>query len=140
MKTPYDDIINLPHHISKRHPQMSLYNRAAQFSPFAALSGHDEAIEETVRLTDEQRELTQGESDELNRKLAYLLQRNESTPVDIIYFQPDGRKNGGSYRSVSGTIKKIDDIGGRIVMTNGTFIPLDAVSDIRGEIFDQTVD
>lgn len=140
MKTPYDDIINLPHHVSRRHPQMSLYYRAAQFAPFAALSGHDDAIEETARLTDEQRELEQGESEELNRKLAYLLQRNENTPVDIIYFQSDGRKNGGSYRTVSGTIKKIDDIGGKIVLTNGTSIPLDAVSDIRGGIFDQTVD
>ena len=140
MKTPYDDIINLPHHISKRHPQMSLYNRAAQFAPFAALSGHDDAIEETARLTDEQRELTQGESEELNRKLAYLIQRNENTPVDILYFQPDGRKNGGSYRTVSGTIKRIDDLEDRIVLTDGTSIPLDAVSDIRGGIFGQTVD
>lgn len=140
MKTPYDDIINLPHHISKRHPQMSLYNRAAQFAPFAALSGHDDAIEETARLTDEQRELEQGESEELNRKLAYLIHRNETTPVDIIYFQPDGRKNGGSYRTMSGTIKRIEGIEGRIVMTDGTSIPLDAVSDIRGRIFDQTVD
>lgn len=140
MKTPYDDIINLPHHISKRHPQMSLYNRAAQFAPFAALSGHDDAIEETVRLTDEQRELAQGESEELNRKLAYLIQRNENTPMDIIYFQPDSRKRGGSYRTVSGIIKRIDDLEDRIVLTDGTSIPLDAVSDIRGEIFDQTVD
>ena len=140
MKTPYDDIINLPHHVSKRHPQMSLYNRAAQFAPFAALSGHDDAIEETARLTDEQRELTQAESEKLNRKLAYLIQRNETTPVDIIYFQPDSRKRGGSYRTVSGTIKRIDDIEGRIVLTDGTSIPLDAVSDIRAGIFDQTID
>lgn len=140
MKTPYDDIINLPHHVSKRHPQMSLYNRAAQFAPFAALSGHDDAIEETARLTDEQREMAQAESEELNRKLAYLIHRNETTPVDIIYFQPDSRKRGGSYRTLSGMVKRIDDIEGRIVMTDGTAIPLDAVSDIRGGIFDQTVD
>lgn len=140
MKTPYDDIINLPHHVSGRHPQMSLYNRAAQFAPFAALSGHDDAIEETARLTDEQRELTQGESEELNRKLIYLLQRDENTPVDILYFQPDSRKRGGSYRTVSGMIKRIEGIEGRIVLTDGTSIPLDAVSDIRGGIFDQTID
>ena len=140
MKTPYDDIINLPHHISKRHPQMSLYDRAAQFAPFAALSGHDDAIEETARLTDEQRELAQGESEELDCKLAYLLQREESTSVDITYFQPDGRKNGGMYRTITGTIQKIDDIEGRITLTDGTVIPFDAISDIRGEIFDQTGD
>ena len=139
MKTPYDDIINLPHHVSGRHPQMSLYSRAAQFAPFAALSGHDDAIEETARLTDERRELEQGESEVLDRKLACLAQRQGSTSVDITYFQPDGRKNGGSYRTVTGTIKKIDDIEGRIVLTDGTSIPVDAVSDIRGQIFDQTV-
>ena len=140
MKTPYDDIINLPHHISKRHPQMSLYDRAAQFAPFAALSGHDDAIEETARLIDEQRELAQAESEELVCKLAYLLQREESTSVDITYFQPDGRKNGGMYRTITGTIQKIDDIEGRITLTDGTVIPSDAISDIRGEIFDQTGD
>ena len=140
MNTPYDDIINLPHHVSSRHPQMSLYNRAAQFAPFAALSGHDDAIEETARLTDEQRELSPGESEELNRKLAYLLQRDESTSVDITYFLPDGRKKGGRYCTITGTIRKIDDIEGRITLTDGTVIPLNAVSDIRGEIFGQTGD
>ena len=95
MKTPYDDIIDLPHHVSARHPQMSLYNRAAQFAPFAALSGHDAAIEETARLTEEQRELTQGEREALSRKLNCLLQRNDSPVVEISYFQPDARKSGG---------------------------------------------
>lgn len=136
MKTPYDDIIHLPHHVSKRHPQMSLYNRAAQFAPFAALSGHDDAIEETARLTDVQRELTQGERDVLNRKLRYLLGREERQVVAITYFVPDGRKAGGRYRTVSGTIKKIDPTAGNIVMTDGTAIPFRAVSDLDGEVFD----
>lgn len=136
MKTPYDDIINLRHHVSKQHPQMSLYNRAAQFAPFAALSGHDDAIEETARLTDMQRELTQGERDVLNRKLNYLLQRNDSPVVKITYFAPDERKNGGKYCTVIGTIKKIDHEDRRIVMTDGTSIPFGAVSNMSGEIFD----
>lgn len=140
MKSPYDDIIDLPHHVSGRHPQMSLYNRAAQFAPFAALSGHDAAIEETARLTEQQRELTQGERDVLSRKLSYLLQRDDSPVVEICYFQPDGRKSGGSYRTITGTIKKVDDIGGKLLLTDGTVIPLDAVSDIRSEVFDRAED
>ena len=140
MKTPYDDIIDLPHHVSGRHPQMSLYNRAAQFAPFAALSGHDAAIEETARLTEEQRELTQGEREVLSRKLNCLLQRNDSPTVGITYFQPDGRKSGGSYRTVTGTIKKVDDIGGKLLLTDGTVIPLDTVSDMHSEIFDRADD
>lgn len=140
MKTPYDDIINLPHHVSARHPQMSLYNRAAQFAPFAALSGHDAAIEETARLTDVQRELTQGERDVLNRKLNCLLQRDDSPIVEITYFRHDRRKSGGRYCTVTGTIKKVDDIGGRLLLTDGTAIPLSTVSDIRSEVFDHAED
>lgn len=140
MKTPYDDIINLPHHVSARHPQMSLYNRAAQFAPFAALSGHDDAIEETARLTDVQRELTQGERDVLNRKLNCLLQRDDSPIVEITYFRHDRRKSGGRYCTVAGTIKKVDDIGGRLLLTDGTAIPLSTVSDMRSEVFDHAED
>lgn len=140
MKTPYDDIIDLPHHVSERHPQMSLYNRAAQFAPFAALSGHDAAIEETARLTDVQRELTQGERDVLNRKLNCLLQRDDSPTVEITYFLPDKRKSGGRYCTVTGTIKKVDDIGGRLLLTDGTAIPLSTVSDMHSEVFDRAED
>lgn len=136
MKTPYDDIIHLPHHISKRHPQMSLYNRAAQFAPFVALSGHDDAIEETARLTEARRELTQGERDVLNRKLNWLLQRDDSPVIGITYFQSDKRKSGGRYCTVAGTIKKVDHAEGRIVMADRTAIPFDAVLDMQGEVFD----
>lgn len=137
MKTPYDDIIHLPHHVSTRHPQMSLYNRAAQFAPFAALTGHDAAIEETARLTDVQQELTQGERDMLNRKMNYLLHTDDSPVVEITYFQPDQKKAGGTYRTVSGSVKKVDDAASKVMLTDGTAIPLDAVSDIRGEVFDK---
>ncbi len=136
MKTPYDDIIDLPHHVSRRHPQMSLYNRAAQFAPFAALSGHDDAIEETARLTEARRELTQGERDILNRKLHWLLQRDDNPVIDITYFQPDKRKSGGRYCTVTGTVKKVDHAEGRIVMADRTAIQFDAVSDMQGKIFE----
>lgn len=72
MKHPYDDIIDLPHHVSERHPQMSMYNRAAQFAPFAALTGHDSAITEAARLTEAEQELSESDAEVLNRKLAYL--------------------------------------------------------------------
>lgn len=140
MKTPYDDIIDLPHHVSKRHPQMSLYNRAAQFAPFAALTGHDAAVEETARLTDEQRDLSQSERDELNRKMNWLLQRDDNPVIEITYFLPDKKKRGGRYCTATGTIKKVDDVEGKIVLTDGTTIPLDAVSDMKGEVFESTDD
>lgn len=136
MKTPYDDIIDLPHHVSRRHPQMSLYNRAAQFAPFAALSGHDDAIEETARLTEARRELTQGERDILNRKLNWLLQRDDNPIVEITYFQPDKRKSGGRYCTVTGTLKKIDDIEGKLLLRDGTSISFSDISDMDGEVFD----
>ena len=140
MKTPYDDIIHLPHHVSKRHPQMPLYNRAAQFAPFAALSGHDAAVGETARQTYEQHDLSQSERDRLDRKMSRLLQSEERPEVGITYFLPDKRKSDGQYRTVTGTIKKVDGIEGRIVLTDGTVIPLDSVSDMRSEVFDREED
>ena len=140
MKTPYDDIIHLPHHVSKRHPQMPLYNRAAQFAPFAALSGHDAAVGETARQTDEQHDLSQSERDRLDHKMSRLLQSEERPEVGITYFLPDKRKSGGQYRTVTGTIKKVDEIEGRLLLTDGTVIPLDSVSDIRSEVFDRAED
>lgn len=140
MKTPYDDIIHLPHHVSKRHPQMPLYNRAAQFAPFAALSGHDAAVGETARQTDEQHNLSQSERDRLDRKMSRLLQSEDNLEVEITYFLPDKRKSGGQYRTVTGTIKKVDEIEGRLLLTDGTVIPLDSVSDIRSEVFDRVED
>ena len=97
----YDDIINLPHHVSERHPQMSMYNRAAQFAPFAALAGHDSAITEAARLTDAEQELPESEAEILDRKLARLQTMEEKTPVTVTYFVPDSRKDGGSCRMPS---------------------------------------
>ena len=128
----YDDIINLPHHVSKSHPQMSMMNRAAQFAPFAALTGHSAAIEETARLTDEQRELADEDSDALNQKIAYLRETiNEHPTITITYFEPDKKKAGGAYKSIEGQLQNIDDYNQAIVLKNCEVIPLKSILDIQ---------
>ena len=94
----YDDIINLPHPVSKKHPQMPLLDRAAQFAPFAALTGYGEALTETARLTDTKIELDEGEIERINAKINYLIDNLETAPtVEITYFVPDKKKKGGKY-------------------------------------------
>ena len=131
MSGPYEDIIHLPHHVSPTRPQMSMSDRAAQFSPFAALTGYDAAIKETGRLTETRVELTDDELDGLNRKYM-LLEESIRTGlgVELTYFLPDSRKDGGSYRSVRGSVKKIDASEREIYMMNGTVIPMDDVVNI----------
>ena len=108
MKTEYDDIIDLPHHVSKVHPQMPLSARAAQFSPFAALTGYEDVIGETVRMTEPKRELDESEKAELDRKLGILASRLRERPViRMEYFIPDERKDGGEYVSKSCSIVRI---------------------------------
>ena len=132
MTDNYDDIINLPHHVSSRHPQMSMMNRAAQFAPFAALTGHSAAIEETARLTDSQMELADEDSEILNQKMAYLKEAvNEHPTISITYFEPDKRKSGGRYMSIEGQLQNIDDYNQTIVLKNGETIPLKSVLDIQ---------
>lgn len=136
MKTPYDDIIDLPHHVSSVHPRMSMYSRAAQFAPFSALTGHEAALRETARLTDTEMQLTQGEEDILNRKLAFLLEYKGAKPViSITYFEPDAAKSGGAYRTVTGTMKKVHPLECILEMDDGLRIPLGTVKDISGECF-----
>jgi len=128
----YDDIINLPHHVSKVHPKMSMMNRAAQFAPFAALTGHSAAIEETARLTDEQHELADEDSDALNQKMAYLRETiNEHPIITITYFEPDRKKAGGMYKSIEGQLKNIDDYNQSIVLKSGEVIFLQSILDIQ---------
>ena len=128
----YDDIINLPHHVSSRHPQMSMMNRAAQFAPFAALTGHAAAIEETARLTDEQHELADDDSEALNQKMAYLRETiNEHPIITITYFDPDRKKAGGMYKSIEGQLKNIDDYNQSIVLKSGEVIFLKSILDIQ---------
>ena len=126
----YDDILHLPHHVSPTRPRMTMAERAAQFSPFAALTGHDEAIRETGRVTVGKIELGEDEKAELDQKQRLLLaalERGEQPPVTVTYFQPDQRKEGGEYRTAAGAVKKIDEATGRLYLTDGTSIPFDAL-------------
>jgi len=136
MSGPYDDIINLPHHVSATRPQMPSANRAAQFSPFAALTGYDAAIEETGRLTDERIELDEHTIDALNMKMSILADAISDHPkISVTYFRPDERKAGGAYVTVTGAVKKIDDYEGVIVLMNGKKIKIEDILDIECELF-----
>ncbi len=132
MSGPYDDIIDLPHPTSERHPRMPMANRAAQFSPFAALTGYDSAVKETARLTDAKVELTEEEKSILDAKLQMLAEQIASQPTtEFTYFKPDGKKEGGAYLTVSGIVKKIDGLAGGIVLTDGRRIPIEDILDIQ---------
>ena len=136
MNGKYDEIMGLPHHVSKTRSQMPMSDRAAQFAPFAALTGYDAAIKETGRLTDERIELDVEALSALDMKYQLLMEALDEAPeVTITYFQPDERKAGGKYVSAVGTVKKIDDFERRITMRDGTRIPMDDVLSIDGELF-----
>ena len=133
----YDDIISLPHHESTKHPKMPALNRAAQFLPFAALAGHDAAVRETARQTDNKMELDESRKEELNEHLQllreYLVQKPQ---VSITYFVPDTKKEGGSYLSITGAIGKIEENQRQVIMENGTVIPMNDIYEIESTIFD----
>lgn len=133
----YEDIINLPHHVSKTRPQMSMQDRAAQFSPsFAALTGYDAAIKETGRLTVRKVEMDEEALHILNMKFQILVDSMDVRPeVTFTYFEPDKHKAGGAYVEVTGMVKKIDDFERLIVMQDGTKLPMDDILRIEGEIF-----
>lgn len=124
----YDDIIHLPNPTSKNHPRMSLYERAAQFSPFAALTGHDDAIRETARLTDEKKELDEDTLTQLNEKLRVIRENiGSNEAVSITYFVPDERKSGGEYVTHFGTVRRIDEYEHTIIMNDKTQIPIEQI-------------
>jgi len=136
MTTKYDDIINLPHHVSVTRPRMSAINRAAQFSPFAALTGHGAAVKETARLTDKRIELDECIKDDLSHRMQIVSDSiKEQLEISITYFKPDDRKNGGEYVTAISSVKKIDKHERVVVMTDGTLIPIDEIISIDGEIF-----
>lgn len=136
MSGNYDDIINLPHHVSATRPQMSMMDRAAQFSPFAALTGYDAAIKETGRLTDEKINMDEETLNIMNMKYQILVDNLYDEPeVTFTYFKPDERKSGGAYIKVTGTVKKVDDFNRVILLQNGTKIPMDDIMYIKGDIF-----
>lgn len=134
----YDDMIDMPHHVSTKHPQMSLHDRAAQFSPFAALTGYDDAIAETARLTDCRIELSETDLDRLNLKWQLVMEHISERPaVTITYFVPDSKKEGGKYVSVSGCVKKIDEYEQTVTMTDGKKISLPEVIRLDGVLFNE---
>ena len=136
MSGKYDDIINLPYPTSAKHPRMPISDRAAIFSPFAALTGYDAAIKETGRLTDERIELDEEALTALDMKYQILMDALDEAPkVTITYFQPDERKAGGKYITATGAVKKVDDFERLITMQDGTKIPMDDVLSIDGELF-----
>ena len=136
MSGPYDDIINLPHPTSKRHPRMPVRDRAAIFSPFAALSGHGAAIAETARLTEQRIELDEDTRAELDRRQAVLLEHMDEQPeVTITWFQPDERKDGGAYLTATGRMKKFRELERILLLTDGTEIPLQNVVALESDIF-----
>lgn len=128
----YDDIIDLPHHVSTTRPHMSRLDRAAQFSPFAALTGYGAAIKETARLTDERVELGEYELMELNAGIHMLMERIEEHPqVEITYFKPDERKDGGAYLTVKSRAKRLNEYERFILLEDGTEIPFDDIYKIE---------
>ena len=128
----YDDIINLPHHVSKSHPPMEIMDRAAQFSPFSALTGYEAAAKETQRLTQPRIELDESEKLLLDKKFHQLEAKLSLNPViSVTYFVPDKRKEGGAYITVSGKVSKIDYYKKNIQMESGEILPLDDIIDIQ---------
>lgn len=128
----YDDIIRRERHVSPRHPPMSNYDRAAQFSPFAALTGYDAVIAETGRLTDAQIELDEGGKALLDEKLRQLRERLPEKPTArFLVFRPDARKRGGSYETITGQLKKIDPVARNLVLWGGEVIRIDRIYGIE---------
>ena len=133
----YDDIISLPHHESAKHPKMPALDRAAQFMPFAALTGHNAAVMETERLTDSRMELDEMKKEELNEHLQFIKEQLLQKPqISITYFLPDTQKNGGAYLTITGTVRKIEQTRHQFIMENGTVIPMDDIYEIESALFD----
>lgn len=138
MSGKYDDIIGLEHHVSKKHPQMPMSDRAAQFSPFAALTGYGDAVKETARLTDEKQTLDEETLRSLNETLGFLKNSEAARPeITVTYFIPDEKKTGGSYATRKLNLKRIDDYRRRLVAEDGSEIPLDDIAGIECELFER---
>ncbi|MBQ4644140.1 MAG: hypothetical protein IJB72_00060 [Clostridia bacterium] len=137
----YNDIINLPHYQSKKRPHMSIYDRAAQFSPFAALTGHDEAIKETARLTDKKTELSETTKTILDEKFSFIMEHIYDQPeITVTYFIPDTLKSGGMYVDYTGCVKKYDYHNRILHFTDNTEIKVDDIMEIESEFFPKVFD
>ena len=133
---PYEDIVDLPHHISKKHPQPTMADRAARFAPFAAITGYEEMVLEEARVTDVRIEMDESSKAALNEKLNMILEFIDEQPeVSITYFEPDKRKAGGAYVTVTGTVKRIDEYEHLVIMTDGKKINIDEIYNLQSELF-----
>ena len=133
---PYEDIVDLPHHVSKKHPQPTMADRAARFAPFAAITGYEEMVLEEARVTDERIEMDESSKAALNEKLNMILEFIDEQPeVSITYFEPDKRKAGGAYVTVTGTVKRIDEYEHLVIMTDGKKINIDDIYNLQSELF-----
>ena len=138
MSGPYDDIINLPHPTSKRHPRMPIRDRAAIFSPFAALSGHGAAIAETARLTEQKIELDEDTKAELDRRQAVLLEYMDERPeLTVTWFQRDEKKDGGKYVKLTDMIRKVDETNRLIITQTGVRISMNNVLNIESPLLEE---
>ncbi len=136
MSEKYKDILNLPHHVSAKRPHMPVIERAAQFAPFAALTGYDAAINEKRRVTYKKIEIDEENLKKLNIKLKLLIKRLADKPeVTFTYFKPDSKKTGGEYIKITDTVKKVKEFERLIVLQSGMEIPMDDIFEIEGEIF-----
>ena len=135
-KFPYEDIVNLPPHISKRHPQPSMMDRAARFAPFAAITGYEEMVLEEARVTEERIDLDEGTLSLLNEKLNMIQEFLDEEPeVTITYFEPDKKKSGGAYVSITGVVKRIDEYEHFVIMTDGKKIRIEDIYAIGSDLF-----
>ena len=135
-KFPYEDIINLPHHELTTRQRMPRINRAASFAPFAALTGYDDAVRETARLTSERIELDEGTKEVLNDTLRIALDKADEQPeISITYFLPDKKKSGGAYVTVKAVIRRIDEFERLVIFTDKSSIPIDDIYEIEGDIY-----
>lgn len=131
----YDDIINLPHHQSAARPHMSMHDRAAQFAPFAALTGYEDAVAETARLTDERIELDEYEIAALDMLLQRIRENIAAHPVAAVtYFRPDKKKSGGAYLTKTGAVKKLDDFEKKLIFEDGAIISIPEIIEINIKI------
>ena len=135
-KFPYEDIVNLPPNISKRHPQPSMMDRAARFAPFAAITGYEEMVLEEARITEERIDLDEGTSSILNEKLNMIQEFIDEEPeVTITYFEPDKKKSGGAYVSVTGIVKRIDEYEHFVIMMDGKKISIEEIYGLESDLF-----
>ncbi len=135
-KDNYEDIMELPHHVSRKHPQMTMAQRAAQFMPFVAMQGQMESVRETERLTDDRIDLDDTVKEMVDRKLQHLLASVKDRPeIKVYYFVPDQRKEGGAYCIKTGQVKKIDVYNNVVIFVDGERIPINDIMDLEGNIF-----